>query len=315
MRSTYGAVPGSTLEDWPVNATRTLNLTTKWPSGKSGCRATIRIINSRAPRQRPLPMPPLSPNREYAILKPAAERLGLHPLGVPMLRNSAPFQRPADPACAAAGAWDSLAKSTPRTGHTNTVIPKVLATGNCELRTAMHDARDSRRNSPGPRDGRFLLGSNGRREVQSAICRGGVGRLSRVWPPLRSKCQNLPRRGWGTASIGWAAICRTTPYPGAWGSLIQRFTTILGPGATLIAICDFSHGNKGLIGGGMLANEFILTFPHPVCRFRRSRPKSRAGGLPHKAFVREKLPRKASSSKGRCNRCRCSTLECSSIPR
>ena len=31
------------------------------------------------PRRKPLPMPPLPPNREYGILEPAAKRLGLHP--------------------------------------------------------------------------------------------------------------------------------------------------------------------------------------------------------------------------------------------
>ena len=36
-------------------------------------------------------MPPLPPNREFGILEPAAKRLGLHPLHIPMARNSVPY--------------------------------------------------------------------------------------------------------------------------------------------------------------------------------------------------------------------------------
>jgi hypothetical protein len=45
----------------------------------------------QAPRRRGLPMPPLPPNREYEILKPAALRKGWHPFDIPMLRNSVPY--------------------------------------------------------------------------------------------------------------------------------------------------------------------------------------------------------------------------------
>ena len=45
-------------------------------------------------------------------------------------------------------------------------------------------------------------------------------------------------------------------YTGAWGLFEQETYDDLGPGAS-IAICDYNHGNPGLKGGAMLANEFI----------------------------------------------------------
>jgi choline dehydrogenase-like flavoprotein len=35
-------------------------------------------------------------------------------------------------------------------------------------------------------------------------------------------------------------------------------TELIGPGVS-IATCDFRHGNDGIVGGGMLANEFVAT--------------------------------------------------------
>jgi hypothetical protein len=45
-------------------------------------------------------------------------------------------------------------------------------------------------------------------------------------------------------------------YTGATGFFERETYDDLGPGAC-IAISDYSHGNAGLTGGGMLANEFI----------------------------------------------------------
>ena len=110
MRSTYGAFAGSTLEDWPISYADLEPYYEKaeWEIGVSGDDSNNIF---RSPRRRPLPMPPLPPNREYQVLKPAAERLGLHPFDIPMLRNSVPYNGRA-PACDAAGAWVLPAKWT-----------------------------------------------------------------------------------------------------------------------------------------------------------------------------------------------------------
>ena len=62
MRSTYGAVAGSTLEDWPIGYQDLEPYYEKaeWEMGVSGD-DTQQIF--KAPRRKPLPMPPLAPNQ------------------------------------------------------------------------------------------------------------------------------------------------------------------------------------------------------------------------------------------------------------
>jgi len=133
MRSTYGAVEGSTLEDWPISYgdLEPFYEKAEWEMGVSGD-DTNNIF--KAPRRKPLPMPPLPPTQEHQMLEPAARRLGLHPFDIPMLRNTVPYNgRRSCMRCR----WcvGFACEVDARTGTHNTVIPTALATGNCELRT------------------------------------------------------------------------------------------------------------------------------------------------------------------------------------
>src|SRR5690349_7691642 len=133
MRSTYGTVPGSTLEDWPIAYSDLAPYYEKaeWEMGVSGDDAANPF---KAARRRGLPMPPLPPATEHRILLPAARRLGLHPFDIPMLRNTVPYNgRRSCMRCR----WcvGFACELSARTGTHNTVIPAALATGNCELRT------------------------------------------------------------------------------------------------------------------------------------------------------------------------------------
>ena len=89
LRSKYGSVAGSTLDDWPITYwdLEPYYEKAEWEIGVSGDDSNNIF---RAPRRRSLPMPPL-PNRDFQILEPAAKRLGLHPFPIPMLRNSIPY--------------------------------------------------------------------------------------------------------------------------------------------------------------------------------------------------------------------------------
>jgi len=113
MRSTYGAVPGSTLDDWPISYDDLEPFYEKaeWEIGVSG---NVTPDPFHAPRRKRLPMPPLAQNREYFVLKPAAERLGLHPFDIPCCAIACPTTA-AVRVCAAGGASGSPAKWMPRT--------------------------------------------------------------------------------------------------------------------------------------------------------------------------------------------------------
>ena len=71
-------------------------------------------------------------------------------------------------------------------------------------------------------------------------------------------------------------------YTGAVGLFAEDVFDDLGPGAS-IAVCDFNHGNAGLRGGGMLANEFTRLPIHFVDRRPPGLPR---WGREHKEFMR-----------------------------
>jgi choline dehydrogenase-like flavoprotein len=72
-------------------------------------------------------------------------------------------------------------------------------------------------------------------------------------------------------------------YTGAIGYFDEPVYDDLGPGAG-IAICDFNHGNPGLHGGGMLANEFIRL---PIQFLSRLPPGTPVWGKAHKDAMRQ----------------------------
>lgn len=90
MRSEYGSLEGSTLEDWPVSYDDLEPCYEKaeWEIGVSGDDAGNPFA---PPRRRPYPMPPHPYNKAAAMLEPAGKKLGYHPFHIPMLRNTVPY--------------------------------------------------------------------------------------------------------------------------------------------------------------------------------------------------------------------------------
>src|SRR5207344_2619171 len=76
-------------------------------------------------------------------------------------------------------------------------------------------------------------------------------------------------------------------YSGAWGLFDFDTYDDIGPGAN-IAVCDYNHGNPGLAGGAMLANEFIRL---PYQFMAQVPPWIPRWGLEHKEFVRSAFKR------------------------
>jgi choline dehydrogenase-like flavoprotein len=284
MRSTYGAVAGSTLEDWPISYAEMAPYYEKaeWEMGVSG---DVSANIFKAPRRKPLPMPPLAPNKEYQTLHPAALRLGLHPFDIPMLRNTVPYNgRRSCMRCR----WcvGFACEVNARTGTHNTVIPAALATGNCELRTDCM-AREILLDERGRAKGVSYFDANGRLQEQTAdlviVC-GGAVESARLLLNTRHK---LFPNGLGNRYDWVGRNLHSHTYPAAIGLFDFDTYDDLGPGAS-IAICDYNHGNPGLVGGGMLANEFIRLpyqflnlVPAWVSRW----------GLEHKEFVRSAYKR------------------------
>jgi choline dehydrogenase-like flavoprotein len=280
MATMYGVPEGSTLSDWPITYAD-LEPYYEKAEYEIGVSGDVTPDPFHGPRRRPLPMPPLPVNREYGILKPAAQRLGLHPFDIPMLRNSVPYNgRPPCMQCR----WcvGFACEVNAKCGTQNTAIPAALATGNCELRTGCM-AREVMTNARGGVTGVAYYDANDRLREQTAdivIVSSAAVESARLL--LNSKSKMNPaglgnRYGWVGRNLQGHA------YSGAWGLFDFDTYDDIGPGAN-IAVCDYNHGNDGLVGGAMLANEFIRLPYQFVSAIPPGVPQ---WGQGHKDFMRQ----------------------------
>jgi choline dehydrogenase-like flavoprotein len=253
MRSSYGVPANSTLDDWPI-AYRDLEPYYEKAEMEIGVSGDVEPNIYKAPRRRPLPMPPLSPNREYEILHPAAKRLGLHPFDIPMFRNTVPYNgRGACMRCR----WcvGFACEVDGRSGTHNTVIPKALATGNCVLRTECM-VKEILVDAHGRVHGVAYFDQRGRLVEQTAdLVIVSCAAIESARLLLNSKSRLFPH-GLGNRCDWVGRNLQGHAYTGAVGLFDEQTYDDIGPGAQ-IAVCDYNHCNPGLAGGAMLANEFI----------------------------------------------------------
>ncbi|MGC9998930.1 MAG: GMC family oxidoreductase, partial [Bryobacteraceae bacterium] len=275
LKSTYGPLAGSTMEDWPISYMDLEPYYEKaeWEMGVSGDDSANPF---KALRRKPLPMPPVRRNRQYEILHPAAVRLGLHPFDIPMLRNSVPYGG-RGPCMQCRWCCGFACEVDAKAGTHNTVIPKALATGNCRVETGCM-VREILIDQRGRATGVVYFDGRDQRRVQSAdvvVVAGGAIETARLL--LNSRSRLFPQ-GLGNRYDWVGRNLQGHSYSGAAGLFDCEVYDDLGPGAS-VAICDFNHGNPGLIGGAMLAHEFVML---PVWLFDYLPPDIPSWGRAHK---------------------------------
>ena len=277
MKSTYGTVEGSTLDDWPIsyNDLESCYEKAEWEIGVSGENTGNPFA---APRKKGYPMPAFENNQEGKLLAAAAQEMGLHPFPIPMLRNSVPYN----------GRAGCIRNRTcvgfqcpvdAKNGTQNTVIPAAMKTGNCDVRPNCQVAEvitDERGRATGVR----YFDGNDREHFQPAdlvVIAASAIETARLMLNSRSK---LFPDGLGN-NHGWVGRnLQGHAYTGAFGLFDQDINDIIGPGATF-GMCDFNHHNEGIIGGGLLCNEFHQ-MPYGFSQFRP--PGSATWGKAHKEF-------------------------------
>jgi choline dehydrogenase-like flavoprotein len=280
MRSTYGALEGSTLDDWPItyDDLEPCYEKAEYEIGVAGDMSG----NPFGPRRRrPFPMPPFAYNREGRLLAAAAKRLGWHPFPIPMLRNSVSYG--GRNACIACRYCVGFAcEINAKCGTHNTVIPTALATGLCELRThcvVSEVVVDDRGRARGVK----YFDAADRAQTQTAdlvVIAGSATETARLL--LNSKSKLFPT-GAGNRHDWVGRNLQGHAYAGAWGLFEQETYDDVGAGAT-VALSDFNHGNSGLRGGAMIANEFIRL---PYLFTGRRPPGAPTWGKAHKDYQRQ----------------------------
>jgi len=279
MKSTYGHVPNSTMEDWPITYgdLEPFYEKAEWEIGVAGDDTQNPFA---PPRKKPQPMPPFSHNKEARMLDEAARRMGLHPFPIPVLRNSVPYG--GRPACIRMRNCNGYPCPVNAKGGTqNTVIPVALASGNCELRT--HSiVSEVLVNDQGKITGVTYFDKDKRKKTQYAdvvVLSASAIETARLL--LNSRSRFFPR-GIGNENDWVGRNLQGHAYPKAFGIFSEDVYDDLGPGSS-VAICDFNHHNPGIIGGGYLGNSFFI---RPVSFADTRPPGAKRWGREHKEFQR-----------------------------
>lgn len=256
MATTYGVPEGSSLADWPVSY-EDMEPYYHRAEQEMGVCGSDEGNTHWGKREAKYPMPRVPKTLSGKALDRGAEKLGWCTHPVPLLINSVPYNN--RPACVECKFCVGFAcPSNSKNGTHNTVIPRALATGRCDLVCdAMVEKIETNR------DGRvigvsYIVIANGttlRQSVTSklVICSGGAVESARLL--LNSRSDKHPH-GLGNEHDQVGRHFQGHYYPGAFSINEEITYDGIGPGPS-IATTDFNHGNQGIIGGGMLANDFV----------------------------------------------------------
>ncbi len=256
MASLYGVPEQSSLADWPLDYAELEPFyeRAEWELGVCG-HDTANV--HQAQRRRGYPMPPMSETRPARILKNAADALGWQSAPVPLLINSAHYQ--GRDACVRCQMCVGFAcPSNSKNGTQNTVIPRALATGCCTLLTGAMAAEIEIDGTGEAKGIALLVEENGSRVRKSVRARAVVlscGAIETARLLLASQSEMHPH-GIGNQHDIVGRNLQGHYYPGSLGTFEEVVYDGVGPGPS-ISTCQFNHGNPGIVGGGMLANEFI----------------------------------------------------------
>jgi choline dehydrogenase-like flavoprotein len=170
------------------------------------------------------------------------------------------------------------------------MIPRALATGLCDLKTgAMCEKIDT--DAQGRVIGVSYLVENGESVARdSARARNVVvsaGAIESARILLNSASQHHPD-GLGNEFDQVGRNLQGHVYPGSHGLFEHNMWDGIGPGVS-ISTSQFNHGNAGIVGGGMLSDEFIKL---PIIFWYRSIPPDvRRWGSEAKEWMRNAFTR------------------------
>jgi choline dehydrogenase-like flavoprotein len=285
MATHYGVPAGSSLADWPLSyeALAPYYEQAEWEIGVAG----DSTASARSwPRRLGYPMPALPVNAQGQALRAGAARLGWETLPIPALINTMPYDgRPACIQCQYCVGFPCPVDA--KNGTHNTTISRALATGQCTLITdAMVERIDT--DPFGHVAGiTYVDQADVRHSLRAhiVICAGGAIETARLL--LNSTSPQHPA-GLGNQHDQVGRHLQGHYYPAVIGLMADPVYDSLGPGISTATV-RFNHGNPGVTGGGMLADEFIEL---PMSFLGRNLPPDLPRwGLENKHFMRQNYTR------------------------
>ncbi|MCM3629721.1 gluconate 2-dehydrogenase subunit 3 family protein [Paenibacillus glycanilyticus] len=284
MASRYGVPEGSSLADWPISyeELEPYYQRAEWEVGVSG---DGNAHPGRGNRQKDYPMPAIPLTLEAQRLARAAGQLGWHAGAVPLLINS--VERDGRQACGRCGQCVGFACPTnSKNGGQNTMLAKALATGNCDLicdTFVEYIDTDRGKHATGVRLVQESKGKAQRRQIRAGHVVVAAGAIESARLLLNSASDSEPG-GIGNRTGQVGRNLQGHVYTGAYGLFDEVVQDGLGPG---VSIASFSaeHSHEGIIGGGLLANEFTRL---PLIHWYRAlSPNAARWGLKGKETMRD----------------------------
>jgi choline dehydrogenase-like flavoprotein len=285
MASRYGVPDGSSLADWPITYDELLPYyeRAEWEMGVAGDANQMTHLPAYA---KPYPMPPQPPPLQGRVFRDGAANLGWKSLPIPLLINSVPYN--GRPACT--GCQHCVGFACPvdaKNGTHNTVIARALATGNCTLVSEAMVERITVSEAGRVKGAAYFTADGQRLEVEADIVIVSAGAVESARLLLNSTSPAEPR-GLGNNTDQVGRHLQGHYYPGAVGLFPHDVYDGVGPGAST-ATCEFNHDNEGVVGGGMLADDFIVL---PIIFWKRKLPPELPRwGVANKQFMRDNYRR------------------------
>ncbi|WP_423067478.1 GMC family oxidoreductase [Devosia sp. CN2-171] len=281
MASLYGVPEGSSLVDWPISYDELAPWyeRAEWEIGVSGSGAAH---GHEASRARDYPMPPLPEQPATSVLRRGAAALGISTTRPPLAINSQ--RRDGREACIGCGSCVGFpCPSDAKNGTQNTMIKRALATGRCHMVTGAMVERIAT-DAAGRVEGVVFTDCEGRRHTvraKAVALAGGAIETARLL--LNSPSSREPD-GLGNNHDQVGRNLQGHVYAVAYGMFDEPVHGSVGPGVS-IATTQYSHGNPGVIGGGMLADDFVQP---PIIFWKNVLPPDqRRWGQGAKDFMRD----------------------------
>lgn len=286
MASIYGVPEGSSLADWPITYEDLAPYYehVEWEVGVCGDHQAMTHLPGY---QRPYPMPPMSPlSLQGQTYRRGLDALGWQKLPVPLLINSVPYHnRPACNRCQHCVGFGCAVDA--KNGTHNTMIARALESGRCTLVTQAMVERITVDSGGRVTGVAYFDEHNQRVEAQAEVVVISAGATETARLLLNSATPQEPD-GIGNNSDQVGRHLQGHYYPRAVGLFPEPVQDWLGPGAST-ATCQFNHGNDDVVGGGMLADEFIVL---PIIFWKRLLPPDLPRwGAANKAFMRDNYRR------------------------
>ncbi|QNK59834.1 GMC family oxidoreductase [Paenibacillus sp. PAMC21692] len=289
MASRYGIPEGSSLSDWPITYEdlEPYYNRAEWEVGVSG---DGNAHPGRGNRTRAYPMPALPFTTEAKVLARGANKLGWATGSVPLLINS--VERDGRQPCGRCGECVGFACPTnSKNGGHNTMLARAMATGNCDLvcdTLAERIDTEGGKHATGVRLARLENGIIQRRQVRAGQVVVAAGAIESARLLLNSGSDSEPE-GIGNRNGQAGRHLQGHVYSGAYGLFDEPLQDGLGPGVSIATLRFDHHPENGIIGGGLLANDFTrLPLVH---WYRALSPNAIRWGRAGKEHMRESYSR------------------------